>query len=164
MRAGRLQFAFYHTVYFTDEILVRAGGPRLDLLNGAAAGAGGGQPQHELEAQFGYLKDGYGLRLSADWKSATTVTGAPGSPTGDLSFSESGTINLRWFANFGAMPEMVKAWPALRGSRLTLAANNLFDARQSVRDGTGATPASYQSAFLDPAGRTLRLSFRKLFF
>lgn len=164
MRAGRLQFAFYHTVYFTDAILVRAGGPRLDLLNGAAAGASGGQPRHELEAQFGFMKDGYGLRLSADWKSATTVSGAPGSPSGDLSFSDIGTLNLRWFANFSAMPEVAKAWPALRGSRLSLAANNLFDVRQRVRDATGATPVSYQSAFLDPVGRTLRLSFRKLFF
>jgi phosphoribosylformylglycinamidine (FGAM) synthase PurS component len=33
-----------------------------------------------------------------------------------------------------------------------------------VRDAAGATPISYQPAFLDPLGRTVRISLRKLFF
>ena len=50
------------------------------------------------------------------------------------------------------------------GVRLTLAANNLFDQRQTVRDATGATPITYQPDYLDPRGRVLQLSVRKLIF
>ena len=60
--------------------------------------------------------------LSADWKSGTFVRGAPGSPTGDLDFSDIATINLRLFANVGQMPWLVRAHPLLRGVRLTLSA------------------------------------------
>jgi len=58
----------------------------------------------------------------------------------------------------------VHAYPWLRGARVTLSVTNLFDQRIDVRDGTGATPLSYQSAYLDPAGRTITLSLRKLFY
>jgi hypothetical protein len=33
-----------------------------------------------------------------------------------------------------------------------------------VRDNTGATPLSYQPASLDPLGRSVRISLRKMFF
>ena len=158
---GRFQVAVYHTVYFTDTILVRRGGPLFDLLNGSASGSAGGQPRHEVEAQLGYLKSGLGMRLSADWKSATRVDGAVNGP---LDFSDLATVNLRLFDNLGAKPEVVKALPWARGVRLSLAVTNLFDARQSVRDATGRTPLSYQPAYLDPTGRVMTVSLRKLFF
>ena len=53
--------------------------------------------------------------------------------------------------------------PWLKGSRVSLSLNNVFDARVQVRDATGATPVGYQPANLDPVGRTVRFSFRKLF-
>ena len=160
---GRLQMAIYHTVFFTDQILVRQGGPLFDLLHGSAAGSTGGQPRQEIEAQLGYTQAGFGARISADWKSGTTVND-PTSPAGNLNFSDLGTANLRLFANLGQMPWVIKAYPALRGSRITLSANNLFDARQRVTNAAGMTPISYQPAYLDPAGRVVSLSFRKLFF
>lgn len=160
---GRLQIAVYHTVFFTDQILVRQGGPVFDLLHGSAAGSTGGQPRQEVEAQLGYTQAGFGARVSADWKSGTTVND-PTSPAGSLNFSSIGTANLRLFANLGQMPWVVRAYPYLRGSRLTLSATNLFDARQRVTNGAGMTPISYQPAYLDPTGRVVSLSFRKLFF
>jgi hypothetical protein len=161
---GRLQFAVYHTVILQDELLIRPGVPVLDLLNGAAAGNTGGQPQNEVEAQLGFTQKGMGVRLSADWKSATTVRGGLGSTTGDLNFSDITKVNLRLFADLGAQRNLVQKHPWLRGSRITLSANNLFDQRVEVRDANGLIPASYQPAYLDPAGRTVKLSFRKLFF
>jgi iron complex outermembrane receptor protein len=161
---GRLQFALYHTVIFQDEILIRPGVPVLDLLNGAAAGNTGGQPRNEVEAQLGFTQKGMGVRLSADWNSATTVRGGLGSTTGDLNFSDITKVNLRLFADLGAQRNLVQKHPWLRGSRITLSANNLFDQRVEVRDANGLIPASYQPAYLDPAGRTVKLSFRKLFF
>lgn len=159
--AGIFQLALYHTVFFTDRILARPGGPVFDLLNGSAAGNTGGQPRNQLEAQLGYTKQGYGLRLSADWKQGTRVNG--GSATGDLDFSDVATVNLRLFVSFDAQPELVKAYPLLAGSRLSLNANNLFDRHISVHDVNGATPLSYQPAYLENPGRVVSVSFRKLF-
>jgi outer membrane receptor protein involved in Fe transport len=50
----------------------------------------------------------------------------------------------------------------LAGSRLSLAVDNLFDSRQSVRTAVGDTPIRYQPSLTDPLGRTVMISFRKL--
>ena len=161
---GRLQLAVYHTVLFDDSFTVAPGGPVLDLLNGSAAGNTGGAPRHEVEAQLGVSENGYGARLTADWKSATRVAGAPGVNTGDLAFSDIGTVNLRLFDTLGPQQKWVRRHRWLWGSRFTLSVTNLFDSRILVRDAAGNTPLIYQSAYLDPAGRTIKVSFRKLFF
>lgn len=41
--------------------------------------------------------------------------------------------------------------------------NNLFDAKPKVRNALGEVPFSYQPDLLDPLGRTIEISFRKLF-
>ena len=161
---GRFQVALYHTLYFTNEMLVRPGGPLLDLLNGAAMGNNGGQPQHQVEAQLGYTENNVGARFSANWTSGTTVQSGSLSSTGNLTFSDLATVNLRLFANAGAMRSVVQRHPWLRGTRITLNVFNLFDQRIQVVDATGRTPISFQPAYLDPAGRTVSLSVRKLFF
>jgi hypothetical protein len=161
---GRFQIAVYHTVYFVDREIVSPGGPQLNLLNGAAASSTGGQYRNEVQGQLGATLYGFGARISADWRSATFVTGGASSSTGNLFFSDITTINLRLFENFGQQPWAVKAAPWLRGSRLTLNVNNLFDQRVSVHDAAGATPISYQPGYIDPVGRTITLSVRKLFY
>ncbi|MBA2920002.1 TonB-dependent receptor [Sphingomonas sp. MAH-20] len=161
---GRLQFALYHTWHFKDDVLVRPGGPFIDLLEGGSTGRGGGQPRHEIEAQAGITRNGLGARLSANWQSGTTVLGASGSPADDLRFGSLATVNFRLFANLGGMPKVIADHPWLRGSRVTVSINNLFNERQRVRDATGATPVNYQPDLLDPLGRTIRISFRKLFY
>lgn len=40
---------------------------------------------------------------------------------------------------------------------------NLFDAKPRVRDAAGEVPFSYQPDLLDPLGRTVGISIRKLF-
>ena len=55
-------------------------------------------------------------------------------------------------------------YPLLRGVRLTLNVNNLFDQRISVHDTAGPTPVIYQSAYLNPTGRTVSINLRKLFY
>jgi hypothetical protein len=161
---GRFQIAIYHTVYFVDREIVAPGGPQLNLLNGAAASSTGGQYRNEVQGQLGATLYGFGARLSADWRSASFVTGGASSSTGNLFFSDITTINFRLFENFGQQPWAVKASPWLRGSRLTLNINNLFDQRVSVHDAAGATPISYQPGYIDPVGRTITLSIRKLFY
>ena len=149
---------------FEDQATVRAGGPVFDYLNGSAAGDAGGRSRHEVEAQAGLTRGGLGARLTATWRSGTTVTGGALSSTGDLTFSDLTTVNLRLFADLGQQRELIRRHPWLRGSRVTLAAENLFGQRTEVRDAAGRTPIGYQPAYLDPEGRILRLSFRKVFF
>lgn len=161
---GRLQFAVYHSLYFRDEVLIRPGVPVLDLLNGGALGNNGGQPRHDVDVQAGYWRNGLGARLSATWRSGTTVDASAGDPKGALTFSPLATANLRLFANFGQMPGLVQDHHWLAGTRLTFAVTNLTGARERVRDATGATPLAYQPGYLDPVGRAVSISFRKLFF
>jgi iron complex outermembrane receptor protein len=163
---GRLQFSLYHTWHFRDDILIRPGVPLLDLLHGSAVGGSGGQPQHELQFQGGFFKNGMGGWVSANWQSGTSVRGGPipgGGTASDLHFSSLATVGLRLFADLGAQP-LARKHPFFRGARISIGVDNLFDTRLSVRDQNGVTPLSYQPAYLDPLGRVVRISFRKLFF
>jgi iron complex outermembrane recepter protein len=161
---GRLQLALYHTWTLKDEVLVRPGGPLIDRLDGGTFGRGGGTPRHEIEAQAGLTRNGLGMRASLNWQSGTSVQGATGLAADRLRFGDLTTVDLRLFANLGNIPKLVVEYPWLRGTRLTVGIDNLFNARQRVRDASGETPVNYQPDLLDPLGRTVRVSFRKLFF
>jgi iron complex outermembrane receptor protein len=161
---GRVQFAVYHTWHFTDRVLVANGGPSLNLLDGDAIGSSGGQSRHELEAQAGYTNNGLGARISANYATGTRVNGGTIAAPETLNFGGLATANARLFADLGQRLEWVKAHPWLRGMRVSLSVDNVFNTRQRVTDATGATPNTYQPDYLDPLGRTVRLSVRKLFF
>lgn len=158
----RLQLALYHTVHLRSEILTYDGGPVLDLLGGDAINSSGGQSRHQVRAQAGLTRDGFGARLSGTWQSGTTVNaGADGR---SLRFSDLATLNLRLFANLGQQRALTSKWPFLRGTRVTLSVTNLFNDRLRVADADGVTPVSYQPAYLDPLGRSVQINIRKLFF
>jgi hypothetical protein len=166
-RGGRLQLSLYHTWRLEDSVLIRPGVPELDFLGGSAAGNRGGRPRHEVEMQAGVFKNGFGARLTGTWQEGTFVRGGPapgGGTRNDLFFSDTATVNLRLFANLGQQEELVKNMPFLRGSRVTLSVDNLFNSRPRVRDDAGLTPLSYQAGYLDPLGRSVRIGFRKMFF
>ncbi|GAA0726020.1 hypothetical protein GCM10009106_00550 [Sphingomonas japonica] len=160
---GRFQFSAFHTWRLQETIQIREGLPELDLLGGSATGSRGGQPRHQVQVRTGITKDGFGLRLNGDWQSATQVDAGPGGSGEALFFSDQTTFDLRLFANLGAMPSLVRNHRWLRGTRVTLRADNLFDTRLRVTDASGATPLGYQADLLDPIGRTVRLELRKLF-
>jgi hypothetical protein len=145
-------------------VFIGDGSAPLDLLNGDALNSSGGQPRHEVEAQAGVTKNGLGARLTASWRSATRVDNGAAAAAGNLRFSDLTTVNLRLFANLGARRDWVAAHPFLRGSRVTFGITNLFDNKESVHDASGAVPINYQPDYLDPLGRSVRLSFRKVFF
>lgn len=160
---GRLQIALYDTWTLKDTVLIRDGVPTIDLLHGGSVTSGGGQPEHKVQLQLGYANNGLGVRVSGNYQTATRVDAGVGSGTGDLRFSGLATANLRLFADLGQIPSLVrKSWA--RGARITLEVNNLSNNRQRVRDATGDTPLRYQPAYLDPLGRTVRITLRKLLF
>ncbi len=163
---SRLIFGFYHTWHWKDEILVREGVPVLDLLNGSATGGRGGRPRHELELEAGVFKSGLGARVTIDWQSGTKVRGLPagsGGTAADLSFSAYSTVNINLFANLADRFGGARAPAWLKGSRASIGINNLLNSRPRVEDETGSTPLSYQPTFLEPLGRFLSFSFRKIF-
>ena len=63
-----------------------------------------------------------------------------------------------------AVSDLVRAVPFFRDTRVTLSIDNLFDDRVDVTDSFGNTPLSYQPFYLDPVGRSVRISLRKQFF
>ena len=157
---GRITFSLTDTLTFVDKVTITPGGPELDYLHGDAAGSTGGTPRHNVEAQLGYFNNGLGARLTSNWRSATNVNALNGD---DLRFSSYGTFDLRLFANPGDIPEMVLKHPWLRGTQVQLQFNNIFNALPEVRNATGTVPLNYQPGLLNPLGRTVMVSFRKLF-
>jgi outer membrane receptor protein involved in Fe transport len=141
-------------------VRIGSGQPEIDYLNGDAAGSGGGTPRHQVEAQAGWANNGLGARLGANWRSGTTVDTLTGD---DLHFSPLATFDLRLFANPGDIPEVAVKHPWLRATQFRLEVNNLFNSRPKVHDAAGNVPLSYQPDLLDPLGRTIMISFRKLF-
>jgi hypothetical protein len=157
---GRLQFSLTDTITLVDKVRIGPGLPELDFLRGDAAGSSGGTPRHRVESQLGYFNNGLGARLSGNWRSGTTVD----TLTGDnLRFSPLATFDLRLFANPGDIPEIALKHPWLRGTQVRLEVENLFNSRPRVRDAAGNVPLNYQPGLLDPLGRTIMISFRKLF-
>lgn len=159
---GRWNLSLFHTVRFTDSVLVAPGGPRLDLLDGDAL-SGGGAIRHGLELEGGAFYRGMGLRFNGKWNGPSTlkVSGLPG--TSDLRFGSTFDIDLRAFINFDQQKRVVEAVPLLKGGRLAFVVENLFDSRQKVTDAAGVTPLGYQRDYLDPRGRVIGIDFRKVF-
>ena len=144
-------------------MLIAAGVPRLDLLNGSATSSLGGTPRHQAELSGGIFYKGLGTRITGNYRSATRADGSglPGST--DLRFSDLATLNLRFFLNFDERGNLTKKIPLLKGSRLAFSINNALNDIIDVRDENGTVPLSYQPGYLDPTGRFYEVSFRKRF-
>lgn len=160
---GRWQLSLYHNYQIQDEVLIAAGVPRLDLLNGSATSSLGGTPRHQAELSGGIFYKGLGTRITGNYRSATRADGSglPGST--DLRFSDLATLNLRFFLNFDERGNLTKKIPLLKGSRLAFSINNALNDIIDVRDENGTVPLSYQPGYLDPTGRFYEVSFRKRF-
>ncbi|WP_338426146.1 TonB-dependent receptor plug domain-containing protein [Sphingopyxis kveilinensis] len=159
-QGGRWQVSLYHTLKLTDTVLIRPGVPELDLLGGSATGSGGGSNRHLLELDGGVFYKGMGMRLSAKYDSGSSVTGGN---AGDLDFGDLATFNLRFFVGFDQQPKLTEKLPFLKGSRLRLSIDNLFDAQRKITDANGVVPLNYQPGYIDPLGRYIELEWRKTF-
>ena len=160
--ANRVEFSLFDTWYVHDITLIRDGIPELDLLDGAPSDVTGGQPRHKIEFHSLVHRDSVGVLLAVAWRGPTVVgSGDPAAPD-PIYFSSLGTADLRVFLDVGGLPLLQShAWA--HGARVALAVTNLFDRRQSVHDATGATPTAFEPGYLDPPGRILSLTVRKVF-
>ena len=160
---GRFNIAAYHTIQFSNEVLIAEGGPLLDLLEGDAI-SGGGEPRHAFEIEGGAFHRGLGARASLNYASATSVNGSglPGST--NLFFGDLATFDLRLFMNVEEQEWLVGSDPGFfKGVRLSLRVDNLFDARQRILDSTDTVPLRYQPFLVDPVGRFIEIEARKIF-
>jgi outer membrane receptor protein involved in Fe transport len=151
----------FHTYRLQDEIVIAEGLPILDLLDGSATSGRGGTPRNELQAQAGVFRNGKGAFLNANWRQGTRIEGGSGP---DLEFADFATVNLNMFIDLGGQASWVAKYPWLKGSRLNFGVQNIFDSRLDVTSGSGDVPLNYQPDYLDPQGRTISLTFRKILF
>ena len=162
---SRIYLGVFYTRRLRNSVTLIEGGPDLDLLDGFALNGFGGSPRHELSFSGGIFRRGLGVRANINWRSATAVEGeARHSDLGEtrLDFIHRPLVDLRLFLN----PEEriignVPAW--IRGVQLTLGVTNALNLRPIVRDQLDRTPLRFQAAYLDPVGRSVELSVRKVF-
>jgi hypothetical protein len=67
---------------------------------------------------------------------------------------------LRIFADLGEM--LKKTQGPLKGLRLSLRADNVFDGIRRVTDESGNVPINFQPGLVDPVGRYLGIELRKM--
>ena len=101
------------------------------------------------------------MRVSGQYTGSAFVggSGLPGST--DLFVDGLATVSLRVFADLGQALEKDSGF--LKGFRVSLRADNIFDGRRIVRDQNGDTPLRFQPLLVDPTGRYLGIDLRKLF-
>ncbi len=162
-RGGRWNVSIYHTIRFAETIRIRSGLPELDLLDGSAIGSSGGVPRHGIEMEGGLFLNGVGLRFTGNYQSGSRVDGGVLPGATDLRFNDIATFGMRAFVNFDNKPKLTEAVPFLKGARLRLGVDNIFNAQQRVTTDAGDVPLRYQAGFIDPQGRVVSLSFRKRF-
>ena len=159
---GRWSLGVYHTVQFSSRVTIAPGGPVLDLLGGDALSAAG-TPRHSLEFNGGLFYKGLGMFTQGTWSAPTRVAGSGLPGTSDLRFGSVTNANMFLFMDFSARPKWVRQVPFLKGMRVGIRVENLFDSHQRVTDGSGQVPQSYQPDYLDPRGRVIGVSLRKVF-
>ncbi len=154
----RYFFNLTHAIELANEILVAPGLDPLDQLDGEATSAFG-QPRHSSRLEAGLFGKGVGFRLSGIYTGETRIDGTVAA--NDLFFDDIVTFNLRIFANMGEVTGKNEGlW---KDFRVSLVADNVFDAQRQVRDGTGITPVNYNAFVIDPLGLYLGVDLRKLF-
>jgi hypothetical protein len=158
-QGGRLTFSLTHQLNLVDEVTIADGIPKLDYLDGEPVGQLGGRPRHEVQFESGYYNNGLGARLQGSFRSGTTLE----SSSGDLDFSPYFDLDLRLWANLGENLDLVSKHSFFRGASIRLDVANILNNRPKVRDANGLTPLSYQPDLLEPVGRTVGITFRKLF-
>lgn len=145
-----------------DEVTIREGMAPLDKLKGASLGQFNASPRHEINLSFNVGVPGYTFTAAGFWRTPTRVDG--GARGQDLRFSTPPVLILMGTVDLGANKVLAEHRPWLKGTKLTLNIENVFDSYMHVRDSQGRTPENYQEALVKTAGgRGVRMSLRKQF-
>jgi hypothetical protein len=146
------------TARIDDRLVLRPGQPLLDLLGGDTLDGIGGRPRYEAQGNIGGSYGPVQGGIFAMWQAPTRIRSAIAAA--DLRFSAKTFLAL--YATIDAARLASRAdWA--RKVTFQLNVQNLLNDRIAVRDRNGTVPYRFQPAFLDPYGRIVRLSVRKLF-
>ncbi|WP_394731072.1 TonB-dependent receptor [Altererythrobacter sp. GH1-8] len=157
---GRYFVNLTHTVELENTILIADGIAPLDQLDGDATGTFG-FPRHSSRLEAGMFRRGTGMRLSGSYTGKTRVSGSDPAGASDLFFGDLVTFDVRVFFNLGEVFDAKDTFA--NNFRVSLRADNVFNARRNVRDGLGEVPTAFQPDLIDPTGRYLGLDLRKMF-
>jgi len=145
------------TIRVSDRLQLRPGTPVLDLLDGDTI-TGGAAPRVSgyFYGGVGYLGNGVGID---GWYQGSSRVRSD-NPASDLSFSPIFKLNLHAFIS---VHHFLREQEWTSHTQLRVEVSNATDARPRVRDGNGRVPNRFQPDYLDPIGRTVKLTLRKLF-
>ncbi len=140
-----------------DRLELRRGSPELDLLHGDTI-IGNGIPQFSGYAYGGINRQGAGLTFDLWYGGSSRVRSS--NPASDLRSSPILKVNL---GGTIGLQQILKTQDWAQKLQLKIDVNNVTDARQRIRDANGDVPIRLQRDFLDPVGRMVTLTLRKLF-
>lgn len=141
-----------------DRLILRPGQPSLDLLGGQTMDGTGGRPRWEAQGNLGGSYGPVQGGFFAMWQGPTRIRSDVAAS--DLRFSGKTFVGLYSTIDAAKLAPRA-AWT--KGMTFQLNVQNLLDTRLAVRDRNGNVPYRFQPSFLDPYGRIVRLSVRKLF-
>lgn len=145
------------TYRLADVLSLRSGSPLLDLLDGATLTGTGGRPrwQSDIDIRGTYASANIGLygRLQGPTRIRSDLAAS------DLRFS--GRVWLVPYLDLGVEKIVNRPWAKQMSLQFTI--ENALNDRIDVRDRAGRTPDRFQSAYIDPEGRSVRLGVRKVF-
>ena len=153
--SGVALFSIDHRVLLRDQREILPGGPPIDFL----AGSAGGTSKHKVEFSARAVYRGVGLNLNANWASGYRERAG----NQELKYSASSRFDVKLFANLDQIFSRDEKPHWSKGLRASLTVENLFNDRRKVVDQNGNTPFALQSSFLDPLGRTIQFTIRKVF-
>lgn len=157
----QFQIALYDTWRLQDDVRLQDGSSRLNLLDGDFISDTGGTPRHELELQTTIATRTWSADINARWQTPTHVMAGPLADE-DLTFSQGVTLDLRFQINMTEIGWLSRALPFLRG-KLNISADNILGAHATVHDAHGVVPSAYSESYINPTGRTFRITLRKRF-
>ena len=144
------------SIKFSDRLQLRPGTAELDLLDGDTI-YGGGAPRAFGYAYGGINYLGHGATFDCWYGGGNRVRSAV--PASDLRFFPIFKLNMSAYV---AVHRFLKTEAWTRKLQLKVEVSNLTDAHQRVRDGNGQVPNRFQPDYLEPIGRTVSLTLRKL--
>ena len=146
------------TARIDDRLLVQPGQPTVDLLNGQSITGQGGRARYEAQGTLGGSYGPIQGGIFGMWQAPTRIRS-------DIAASDLRFSARTFLALYSTIDAEKLAARAAWAKRLTfqLNVNNILNDRIAVRDRNGTTPYRFQRAFLDPYGRIVKLSVRKLF-
>lgn len=153
--SGVILLSLDHRVLLSDQRVFAPGGSIINNLDGSAEGTS----RHQIAFTAKLLYEGIGINVDLNWASGyDVVTGGQ-----KLDYSPLASIDLKIFANLGEVIGRKNEVHWTNGLRVALTIGNIFNSRRRIVDENGQTPTALQPFYLDPLGRTVQISVRKLF-